>query len=126
MPDRQNTTGSAIRILPHRAAYNHGVDREIPIIVPHSDHGDPECCGCIFPVVRGDEADLVCNECDVVIRTVSASEAQRVLLEMASGEVCSETCPSCGTLNLFPGFSAMEAYTCRHCGEGVVVQRRVQ
>ncbi len=91
-----------IRVLAHRADYNDGVDREIPIIVPHSDHGDPECCGCLFPVIRGEPADIVCNECDVVILTVRATEAQSVLLEMASAEICTETCPSCGALNVFP------------------------
>jgi hypothetical protein len=106
--------------------YNHDVDREIPIIVPHADHGDPECCGCLFPVTRGEEADIVCNECGVVIRTVPASEAQKTILELSPAEICSETCPRCGAQNVFPGFSAMEAFTCRHCGTGVVVQRRVQ
>jgi uncharacterized protein (DUF983 family) len=35
--------------------------------------------------------------------------------------MCSETCPNCGEVNVFPGFSAMEAFTCRSCGEGVQV-----
>jgi hypothetical protein len=100
--------------------------REIPIIVPHSDHGDPECCGCLFPMVREDRADIVCNECDVVVRTVPVAEAHQTLPDMASGEVCCEICPNCGALNVFPGFSAMEAYTCRHCGTGMVVQRPIQ
>jgi hypothetical protein len=100
--------------------------REIPLIVPHSDHGDPECCGCLFPIGHGDHADITCNECDVVVRTVPVAEAQQVLVAMASAEFCSETCPSCGAQNVFPGFSAMEAFTCRCCGRGVVVQRRVQ
>jgi hypothetical protein len=101
--------------------------REVPIIVPHADHGDAECCGCLFPVIRGEEADIVCNECDAVIRTVPAAEAQRTLLQMAMSEgVCSETCPSCGALNVFTGFSAMEAYTCRQCGKGVLVERPMQ
>jgi uncharacterized protein (DUF983 family) len=41
------------------------------------------------------------------------------------GGFCSETCSHCGELNTFPGFSSMEAYTCRHCGVGVLVQRPV-
>lgn len=100
--------------------------REIPTIVGHSDQGDPECCGCIFPVVRGDQADLVCNECEAVIRTVPAQDAERILLEMAMADgFCSEICPVCKELT-FPGFTSMEAYTCRHCGEGVVVKRPLQ
>jgi hypothetical protein len=42
--------------------------REPPeFIVPHSEYGDPECCGLILAHVRGDEADLVCNECGKVM-----------------------------------------------------------
>jgi transcription initiation factor TFIIIB Brf1 subunit/transcription initiation factor TFIIB len=91
------------------------------ILVPHSDHGNPECCGLILAKVRGDQADLVCNECGAVIRTVPASDAEQTLAQMASGEICSATCPICGELNIFQGFSVMLAYTCRHCGEGIEV-----
>jgi|HubBroStandDraft_1064217.scaffolds.fasta_scaffold425215_3 hypothetical protein len=27
--------------------------REIPLLVPHADYGDQECCGIIMPVERG-------------------------------------------------------------------------
>jgi len=30
--------------------------------LPHSDFGDPDCCGFLYGVVRGDQADLTCNE----------------------------------------------------------------
>ena len=40
--------------------------------------------------------------------------------------MCSETCPLGGKVNVLPGFSAIEAFTCRSCGEGVQVQRRTQ
>ena len=100
---------------------------EYPILVCHSDYGDPECCGIVMPVERGEQTDLVCNECGMVIGTVPAAEAEPTLLRMAMEEgFCSETCPHCGDLNTFPGFSSMEAYTCRQCGLGVVVQRPVQ
>jgi len=100
---------------------------EYPIMVGHRDHGDPECCGIIVPVAHGEQTDLVCNECAVVIATVPAAEAAPTLLRMAlSGGVSSETCPHCGELNTFAGFTSMEAYTCRHCGIGVVIQRPVQ
>jgi hypothetical protein len=73
------------------------------------------------------DIDLMCNECGTVIATVAAADAEATLLRMAmSAGVCSETCPQCGELNVFPGFSAMEAYMCRHCGAGVVVRRPVQ
>jgi hypothetical protein len=100
---------------------------EFPILVGHCDNGDPECCGIIMPLVHGEQADLRCNECGVVIATVSATEAEPTLLRMAlSGGTCSETCPHCREPNTFPGFTSMEAYTCRHCGQGVVIQRSVQ
>ena len=35
----------------------------------------------------------------------------------ASLEVATEKCPACGHVNLFPGFSQMEVYTCRECGK---------
>ena len=92
------------------------------ILVPHADHGDPECPGLILPEVNGNTALLTCNDCGAVIRTVPASEAEQTLAQMASGEICSATCPICGELNIFQGFSAMLAYTCRHCGEGIEVQ----
>lgn len=103
-------------------------DRTYPVaIVPHADHGDVECCGCLFPVIRGNVADLVCNECGAVVRTVPAAEAEQTLLQMAmTGGVCSETCPHCTALNAFTGFSAMEAYICCECGLGVRVVCPVQ
>jgi transcription initiation factor TFIIIB Brf1 subunit/transcription initiation factor TFIIB len=92
------------------------------ILVPHADHGDPDCPGLILPEVSGDQANLVCNDCGAVIRTVPASEAEQTLAQMAASEICSAECPICGELNIFQGFSVMLAYTCRHCGAGVEVQ----
>jgi hypothetical protein len=100
-------------------------DDEITTIVPHEWLG-ADCCGCIVPIQREDEADLVCNECKALIRTVPASEVEQRLAELApSDEICTERCPHCGALNVFTGFSAMEAFTCRECGEGVTIKRVV-
>jgi hypothetical protein len=100
---------------------------DYPILVGHCDFGDPDCCGIIMPVVRGEQCDLVCNECRAVIATVPAVEAEQTLLRMAMSEgICTETCPHCGAINTFPGFTSMEAYTCRQCGTGVVLQRSMQ
>jgi hypothetical protein len=78
-------------------------------------------------VPRGDEADLVCNECNALIRTVPASEGEQMLTQLApSDELCSARCPHCEALNVFVGFSIMEAFTCSECGEGVAVEHRVQ
>ena len=51
-------------------------DDELTTIVPHESLG-ADCCGCIVPVMRGDEADLVCNECNALIRTVPTGEVER-------------------------------------------------
>jgi hypothetical protein len=78
-------------------------------------------------VPRGDEADLVCNECNALIRTVPASEGEQMLTQLApSDELCSARCPHCEALNVFVGFSIMEAFTCSECGEGVAVEHRVR
>jgi uncharacterized protein with PIN domain len=101
------------------------LDGEMDIIVPHESLG-ADCCGCIVAVKRGDEADLVCNECNALIRTVPASKVEQALAQLTpSHEICSARCPHCGALNLFPGFSAMHAFTCRECGEGVAIEHRV-
>src|SRR5256885_1252353 len=93
-------------------------DDGLTTIVPHESLG-ADCCGCIVAVTRADETDLVCNECDALIRTVPASEAEQALAQLApSDEICTGRCPHCGALNVFPGFSSMEAFTCRECGEG--------
>jgi hypothetical protein len=113
-------------------------NREYPILVPHSSYGDPDCCGIIMPTRGGvwvrlatdrDTADieLMCNECGFVYGTVPAAEAEAVLLRMAMEEgVCSERCPHCGEMNVILGFSSLEAFTCRFCGQGVKVERPVQ
>lgn len=91
-----------------------------PTIAPHADHGAPACCGCIFPVPRGDEADLTCNECGAIIRTVPAAEAESTLLAMAFAPgACTAVCPACGAQNVFTGLDSVLAFRCRECGSGV-------
>jgi RNase P subunit RPR2 len=61
---------------------------------------------------------MVCNECNAVLRRVPAADLQRTFDEMElTLDVASEICPHCGAINLFPGFSAMRAFTCKKCGE---------
>jgi hypothetical protein len=96
-------------------------------IVPHQLLGADDCCGCLVVDVRGDQAVILCNECEVVIRAVPAADAERIMCELAQTDtVCSARCTHCGALNTFPGFSAIEAFTCSECGEGVVVVTPVQ
>ena len=89
-------------------------------ILAHADFGDPACCGCLSPVARVDQADIVCDECAAILRTVPVADIRTTFDEMeASLDVASEKCPHCGEVNLCPGFSRMLAFVCRECGEGV-------
>jgi hypothetical protein len=95
-------------------------ERERAPIIPHADFGDPDCCGCVFGVVRGDQADIRCNECDALICTVPAPDLERTLTEMElNGEIASAICPHCGAAHLAPGFSRLIAFVCMDCGRGV-------
>ena len=85
--------------------------REYPILVGHSDYGDPECCGIIMPSRNGEyvdlkrnpgtaDVDLMCNECGTVISSVPVAEAEATLLTMSMEHgVCSHSCPACGELS---------------------------
>ena len=98
-----------------------GFEGPIETTLPHSDFGDPECCGCLNGVIRGEQADIVCNECGTVLRTVPAANVGQTLTELEiTLDVASEMCPHCGSVNLFPGFSRMLAFTCRQCGKAVL------
>ena len=87
-------------------------------LVACADYGpDKGCCGLIM-----------CNECGFVVAIVTTmAEAEETLMRMAIEDgVCSELCTVCGETNVFTGYSAMEAFTCRHCGAGVEVKRAIQ
>ncbi len=89
-------------------------------IIPHSDFGDLDCCGCLFGVVQRDLAEIVCNECRLVVRLVPASDLQRTLDEMElAGDVASAVCPYFGVAHLAPGFSILMAFVCDNCGKVV-------
>lgn len=51
----------------------------IGTVLPRASFGDPDCCGCLVGILRGDQAEIVCNECGAVIQTVRATELQRTL-----------------------------------------------
>ena len=42
-------------------------------IIPHEVATGTDCCGCLIVRVRGDQADITCNECGAVIRTGHAA-----------------------------------------------------
>ena len=95
-------------------------------IIPHEVATGADCCGCLIVQVRGDQADITCNGCGAVVRTVPVELASAVMVEIASTQICSARCAHCGALNTFSGFSAIEAFICSECGAGVVVHRSVQ
>jgi hypothetical protein len=39
------------------------VEGIIGTTIPHSEFGDPNCCGCLNGFIIGDMAEIVCNEC---------------------------------------------------------------
>lgn len=91
-------------------------------IIPHSAFGDPDCCGCLDGIVRGDHAEIVCNECGSIVRTVPKDQLRKTLSEMELKlDVATAECPNCGVVNLFPGLSEVYAFICRGCGQGVAV-----
>jgi len=97
-----------------------GAMNRVNTIIPHSDFGSPDCCGCLVGIVVGERASIVCNECSAVVRLVPATELQKTLDEMEIGlSLATALCPHCRNVNLFPGLSAVTAYVCQSCGRGV-------
>lgn len=81
--------------------YSEDVEDEqvVGTTLPHSSFGDPDCCGCLNGVVRGDQAHLVCNECGALIRTVPVSDLRHTLDKMElTLDIASAICPHCGAV----------------------------
>ena len=86
--------------------------------LPHSSFGAPDCCGCLNGIIRGDRADIVCNECEALVQTVPATNLQKTFDQMElTLDVASAICPRCGAVYLAPGFSELIAFVCDGCGE---------
>ena len=96
------------------------------LIVPHEIATGADCNGCLLVEKRGDVVDLKCDSCGAVVDTVPIDLAGTRLMELASAEMCSARCPRCGATNVFRGFTVIEAFVCRECGEGVNVDGLVQ
>ena len=88
--------------------------------IPHSNCGDLNCRGHLTGLTRGDWAEVVCNECGAVVRTVPVSELGKTLTQMElSLELATAICPRCGAVNLLPDFTNVVAFVCEQCGLGV-------
>jgi ribosomal protein S27E len=93
-------------------------DRYVGTAIPHSDFGDPECCGCLNGIYRGDIAVIECNECGAIIRTVAADEIEKALHEIEqSMDLATAICSHCGATHISPGFSRLLVFTCEECGK---------
>jgi hypothetical protein len=91
-------------------------------IIPHEEVAGGNCCGCLVVRRRGDQAEIICNECATVIRTVTFVDVERAVQELAPTDtVCSACCWHCGAVKVFPGVSTLAALVCHECGDGVVV-----
>jgi hypothetical protein len=95
-------------------------------IVRHDAIPGVDCDGCLLVQMREKLADIVCNRCGAVVRTVPAENAAAVLGELASGGICSVRCPRCGAMNTFPGFSSIDVCFCLECGQRVAAGGTVQ
>jgi hypothetical protein len=99
---------------------------DLPII-PHEHVADVDCCGCLMVSVHEGEADILCNECGTVIRTLPVGAVKAAILEMAQTDtICSARCTHSGALNTFLRFSTIEAFICSECGQGVSVNTPLQ
>ena len=100
------------------------MDGIIQTTIPHADFGAPHCCGCLKGVLHGDggQADIICNECGLIVRTVSAADLERMLDEMELElDIATAQCPHCGAVHVAPGVSKLLAFVCDECGHGVTL-----
>jgi len=77
----------------------------------------------LYVRVNGDQADLVRNEREALVRTVPLGEVEAIVLGMEETDtVCMAVCTHCGAVHMFTGISVIGAFICRECGEGVMGQ----
>ena len=70
-----------------------------------------------FAAIR---AEIVCNECEAVVRTVAAEELSTTLNDMMlSLDVAAARCPHCEAVHLAAGFTSQGAFVYPNCGKGV-------
>src|SRR5689334_13782135 len=101
--------------------------RTVGTTLPHSDFGAPDCCGCLNGIVRGDHAEIVCNECAAVVRTVPAENLEKTLNEMTlTLHIAAARCPHCKSVHLAPGLTNLSAFVCPYCGENMEVEKPIE
>jgi RNase P subunit RPR2 len=66
------------------------------------------------------KAEIICSECERVLRMVPVVDLRRTLDETKlTLDVVSAKCPHCGEVHLAPGFSELRAFVCDECGQVV-------
>ena len=72
-------------------------------------------------------AEIVCNECDAVIRAIRLAEVENALRELARTDAISGArCPHCEVVNTFSGWKMIEAFICSGCRRGAAVDSKLQ
>jgi ribosomal protein S27E len=66
-------------VIDPRIAYDPDV---IKTMLPHSAFGHRECRGCLNGIIAGHGADIVCDECGTVVRTVPEPQIEWALAQM--------------------------------------------
>jgi hypothetical protein len=51
-------------------------------IIAHESIADTDCCGCLMVRETGELAEIRCNECGVVVRTVAQEGVKAVMVEL--------------------------------------------
>jgi hypothetical protein len=92
-------------------------EAEISTRLQHEYFGNPDCCGLLSGIIRGDQAEIFCTECNALTRSIRTTELRQTLTDMQlSLDVSTAIYPNCGAVNVAPGFSNLLAFTCERCG----------
>ena len=97
--------------------YAGALTEDITTIIPHADVGGPsDCSGCLFGRMVRKYGMIACKECGEIVAKVLAGNLQRTLdgLELKL-DIAPAMCRYCRSVNLIPGFSRVEAFTCLKC-----------
>jgi len=58
------------------------INARVPIVA-HETLG-VDCCGCLFVRLKGaDQAEIICNECGVVVRTLPVDEVEAAVQKLS-------------------------------------------
>jgi hypothetical protein len=88
----------------------------VPTILADSSFANPERSGCLSGIVDADRADIVCNDCNVLVRRLPDTELEKRFTEMElSLKDATERCSHCASVSILFGFSKVIAFSCCTC-----------